>query len=59
MRPAPHSFGTTEKDDNLLPYIAIITHFKKVEVMIMAEEKPTLKQLFVYKHDARRMELFI
>ena len=28
MRPAPHSFGTTEKDDNLLPYIAIITYFK-------------------------------
>ena len=28
MRPAPYSFGTTEKDDNLLPYIAIITYFK-------------------------------
>ena len=28
MRPAPHSFGTTEKDDNPLPYIAIIIYFK-------------------------------
>ena len=25
----------------------------------MAEEKPVLKQLFVYEHDARRVELFI
>ena len=25
----------------------------------MAEEKPALKRLFVYEHDARRVELFI
>ena len=25
----------------------------------MAEEEPALKQLFVYEHDARRVELFI
>jgi len=41
-----------------LVYITIAC-ILKAEVMIMAEEKAALKQLFVYEHDAGRVELFV